>query len=465
MRGSRVRLRIEAWNTTAPRTNKVLEREMEDLIAAKPDHFFPRHGFVLRGRQQSFHGVGRFDLLFTDRHGMNILMELKAVPARYEAIDQIARYRDALLKNGFTKILMWIVAPSIPPAMREFLSHLGIEFTEISEFEFKRAAELSGYVMRDSVAREEKQDVLAPVCLNKKWGFIDLEGEFVIPASFDDVGSFSEGLTRASISKGCVKSGYIDRSGTFVIEPRFDEAGEFAEGQAIARIYNDDREEYEWGYVDRKTLEYVREDWCENYQVYRYEGVVEIERIKAELNEGLRPVCYGDLYGYQNSLGRWEIEPQFQFAGRFSEGLAVVCVEDRYGVINRKLDFVVEPQYDQLDAHAEGLAAFRTNDKWGFIDEAGKCIIEPQFDGYGWSFDQGVACVGMNDKFGIIDKSGRFVLKPRFNKIGLFCYELAATQDNDGKWGFINKQGNIAIPIRFEGARCFHAVDDRSVVE
>lgn len=27
---------------------------------------------------------------------MHILMELKAVPARYEVIDQVARYRDAL---------------------------------------------------------------------------------------------------------------------------------------------------------------------------------------------------------------------------------------------------------------------------------------------------------------------------------------------------------------------------------
>ena len=300
----------------------MLESEMEDLIAAEPDHFFPRHGFVLRGRQQSFQGIGRFDLLFTDRHGMSILMELKAIPARYEVIDQIARYRDALLERGATNILMWIVAPSIPPTMKEFLSHLGIEFTEISEFEFRRAAASIGYSMRGSVEQEEGQDVLASVCLQGKWGFIDYKGEFAIPASFDDVGRFSEGLARASISGRYAKSGFIDRSGKFVIEPRFDEAGEFVDGQAIARIYDDDREEYEWGFIDRETLKYSREDWCENYQDCRYEDAVEIECSKAEMSEGLRPVCDGRLYGYQNSLGRWEIAPQFQFAGGFSEGLA-----------------------------------------------------------------------------------------------------------------------------------------------
>jgi len=127
----------------------VLEREMEDLIAANPDHFFPGYGFLLQGRQQSFHGVGRFDLLFADRHGMTILMELKAVPARYEVIDQVARYRDALVAQGIANIIMWIVAPSIPYGMREFLSHLGIEFSEIHEAEFKRAAIRFGYALRD----------------------------------------------------------------------------------------------------------------------------------------------------------------------------------------------------------------------------------------------------------------------------------------------------------------------------
>ena len=56
------------------------ESQMEDLIASYPDEFFPGKGFELKGRQGSFAGVGRFDLLFVDRYRTNILMELKAVP-------------------------------------------------------------------------------------------------------------------------------------------------------------------------------------------------------------------------------------------------------------------------------------------------------------------------------------------------------------------------------------------------
>ena len=44
----------------------MIELDMEDLIAEYPDDFFPTKGFKLKGRQQSFAEVGRFDLLFED---------------------------------------------------------------------------------------------------------------------------------------------------------------------------------------------------------------------------------------------------------------------------------------------------------------------------------------------------------------------------------------------------------------
>ena len=49
---------------------------------------------------------------------------------------------------------MWIVAPSIPPGMKEFLAHLGIEYTEIHEAEFIRVATTTGYAMRSSASVE-----------------------------------------------------------------------------------------------------------------------------------------------------------------------------------------------------------------------------------------------------------------------------------------------------------------------
>jgi hypothetical protein len=123
----------------------VLEQEMEDLIAAYPNEFFPRNRLTLQGRQGSFREVGRFDLLFADEFGTHILMELKAVPARYENATQLARYKDALRERGTANVLMWLVAPSIPRSVRDFLDHVGIEYTEIHESEFRKVAVRHGY--------------------------------------------------------------------------------------------------------------------------------------------------------------------------------------------------------------------------------------------------------------------------------------------------------------------------------
>src|SRR4051794_2908607 len=115
----------------------MFEKTMEDLIANYPEDFFKRHQLTLQGRQGTFRNVGRYDLLFTDGFETQIVMELKAVAAKYEDATQLAKYRDALVEKGLSRVLMWLVAPSIPRSVRDFLDHVGIEYTEIHESEFR----------------------------------------------------------------------------------------------------------------------------------------------------------------------------------------------------------------------------------------------------------------------------------------------------------------------------------------
>ncbi len=125
------------------------EREMEDLIAAYPKEFFGGKDMVLKGRQGSFAGVGRFDLLFEDEHHTNVLMELKAVAARYEHASQLARYKAALDESGDRYVLMWLVAPLIPKPVRDFLDQIGIEYSEIHEATFKTVAARHGIKLEE----------------------------------------------------------------------------------------------------------------------------------------------------------------------------------------------------------------------------------------------------------------------------------------------------------------------------
>jgi hypothetical protein len=123
----------------------MLEKDMEELIARYPSEFFPLYHFTLAGRQQTFPGVGRYDLLFHDSRGMKILMELKARPANYPDAEQLAKYNDALKLGGHKGIVLWLVATNIQHSVREFLDTLGIQYSEIHVAEYYRVAEKYDY--------------------------------------------------------------------------------------------------------------------------------------------------------------------------------------------------------------------------------------------------------------------------------------------------------------------------------
>jgi hypothetical protein len=123
----------------------IKESEMEDLIESHPEDFFPRRVWALKGRQGVFHGIGRYDLLFEDQFKSNILMELKAVPAKLDVAEQLVRYQQALEGKGEKNIIMWLVAPLIPKQVADFLDRFGVEHTEIHAAEFRQVASRYGY--------------------------------------------------------------------------------------------------------------------------------------------------------------------------------------------------------------------------------------------------------------------------------------------------------------------------------
>jgi hypothetical protein len=122
---------------------------------------------------------------------------------------------------------------------------------------------------------------LKPVRLKGKWGFKNAQGRIVVPATFDDVYDFREGLAAVSTAG---KWGYVDRTGKAAIKPRFERVGYFAEGLAAAMLNG------KYGYIDR--------------------------------------------------TGRMRIQPRFDFAAPFSKGRARVMVKNQAGAIDREGKFV-----------------------------------------------------------------------------------------------------------------------------
>ena len=82
----------------------------------------------------------------------------------------------------------------------------------------------------------EFSEGLAPVWQNDKCGFINTEGEVVIPCMYDNAWSFSEGLAGV---KENGKWGYINTKGEVVIPCIYDNADDFFEG--LAKVKQNDK--------------------------------------------------------------------------------------------------------------------------------------------------------------------------------------------------------------------------------
>jgi hypothetical protein len=141
-----------------------------------------------------------------------------------------------------------------------------------------------------------------------KLGFIDKTGKMVIPARYNDVQPFSEGLAAVKV-KG--KYGYINRSGKIVIPPQFNDAGPFFEG--LAPVHGD-ASRNQGGYIDKSGKLII--------------NGAEFVLARA-FSEGLAAVMgKKDKYGYIDKSGKFVIPPQFERVGDFSEGLAPVILVD-----------------------------------------------------------------------------------------------------------------------------------------
>ncbi len=97
-----------------------------------------------------------------------------------------------------------------------------------------------------------------------KWGYLNKEGEEVIPCQFDSVGNFSDGFAYAALNG---KYGYIDKSGNTVIPFEYDDA--YGAGSGLFSVVKDGK----CGLVDSNNtivvpLEYDDISSAENNAAY-----------------------------------------------------------------------------------------------------------------------------------------------------------------------------------------------------
>lgn len=238
---------------------------------------------------------------------------------------------------------------------------------------------------------------LEPEYSDKKAGFVDSSGRFVIAAVFDDALPFSDGLAAVRVEK---LWGFIDATGRQVIPPTFEAAYYFREGVAHAEKDGDDV------LIDKAGKVLAR-------------GFAQQDLV----TEGRVPVSRSGQSGYLDLRGNIAIPLLYQSIQSFGDGLAAVRKGDKWGYIDRDGQIVIPFTFDRAGTFASGLAPVRIADRNGFIDKSGKFAFELAFDyapGFLTVGADGLLTAGTNvsrfwtknGAFGYVNTSGKVIWGP-----------------------------------------------------
>ncbi len=213
--------------------------------------------------------------------------------------------------------------------------------------------------------------------------------------------NFSNNLARVDriVEYGEKKiSGFIDRQGEFVIP--------FIEEKYITSILDliDEDDKYSDGLIRMKLNEkygFIDDD-INTVIPFIYDWTSRFEN-------GIAAVCLNDKYGFIDKNNDEVIPFVYDDALNFSEGLASVMLDGQWGVINIMQETVIPFEFDGVGKLINGEIPIRIEGKWGLVDVNRENIIEPIFDSI-THFNDGICQFTLKNKKGVMDRSGNSLI-------------------------------------------------------
>ncbi|MEO0788650.1 MAG: WG repeat-containing protein [Bacteroidota bacterium] len=276
----------------------------------------------------------------------------------------------------------------------------------------------AAWPFREGLARVQSDDDL--------FGFVNRQGQIVIPTIFPAAGDFHEGHAWVRNEPGY---GLIDSNGQIVIDPQYDKLSNLSHGRLVFE----------------QDGQYGLRDFSQVIIPPTYDRLTD--------DGGQLRARQGKLYGYLQSDGKWQIEPAYQMASPFvddraavmkdgqwqlidlagqnyltqdyqqvfsaGEGLWIVEASGRYGAVDRGGQLVIALEYDEIQPFSSGLAAYSQNDLWGYLRPDGSQAFPAEF-GLAWPFQGEQARVATRDGFVMIDQAGNIRIRPGYRDMKAF---------------------------------------------
>ncbi|HHB79961.1 MAG TPA: WG repeat-containing protein, partial [Saprospiraceae bacterium] len=227
------------------------------------------------------------------------------------------------------------------------------------------------------------------------WGFMNQSGEVVIPAKYQEVRDFHEGL--AAFRQGYLW-GYLNQSGQEVIKPGYLQAHSFS--NHLAKVIT----------PDGRSL-YIRPSGKSAFDLHCSKA--------GNFHNNRAPIWIKNKAGYIDSTGRIVIPPRFEDAYEFYLSTAIVQYQGKFGLIDPFGKYILKPEYDLIYFDK------KSNDNWCLLEKDGitsyynlssNQFLEQKI-AEGQPFFNHSAVVRKDSLYGVINSQGDWVLMPIFSNL------------------------------------------------
>ena len=253
----------------------ISEKQFEDIVCKYPELI--EGSLSLKGRQIRVYGK-IMDVLFEDKFGQRLIVELKIGPIDRKHIGQVMEYEGSILSVEDPTARIMLVGNRVPPNLKKALDHHGIEWKEITFSHLKKFLherndheKLALFIEMDTgpkirtIEQKKKQQEdlsLADMVNSSPALFIPVEGKW-IEQTFQ---YFSEGremlyfYTNANIgwAKSLnIKNVYFKCKGTATISAKADLMDITEHNQVDYRLlgFESDMGKYYYGFNNLQNLE------------------------------------------------------------------------------------------------------------------------------------------------------------------------------------------------------------------
>jgi len=309
-----------------------------------------------------------------------------------------------------------------------------------------------------------------PFSENNLFGFIDSSGKVMIPAIYDDVSFFQDGI--AIVTKNG-KSGLINKRNELIVGFDFDQIYEFHNDFAIVMVSDS------FGVINR-IGSFVFP------LIYRDILMLNNELIAAKNEIG---------FSIYNLDGKEKSEILYQDIKQFDVNHFIVQVGDSIGLLNSSLELKIPIIYEAIAPIKDSIFSYQLDGKKGLISNSGRIISPAVYDDFSnynehsktiiakfglkiyhlnldgtkfistafeyfpkalenAHFYEGHAIFFKNKKYGIINTQGNVILKPTFTSLGKVSAFIPVTKA--GKWGFMNIKGTMILEYKFTAIEPFY---------